>query len=123
VKIFFDGGCRPAPWGMATALVARGQTYLRSDLGEGSAMEAEWRALLDAVALAETLGEIAPLLLGDALAVIRQATGTARCPPRFAGHLAQLRASPVAARLRYIKRTQNLAGIALDRIRNYGRGS
>lgn len=118
VKIFFDGGWRPAT-GMETAVVVRGQEYVRRRLGPGSAMEAEWLALLHAVELAAQLGVCAPLFLGDSLAVVGQATGIAKCPDdhvRYLRALAALRPGRGDVRIRHIKRSQNLAGIALARL-------
>lgn len=76
VKVFFDGGCRPPPHGMETAVVVKGRTYVRRDLGPGTSMDGEWLALLHAVEVAGALGLADPIFLGDALAVIGQATGT-----------------------------------------------
>jgi ribonuclease HI len=118
VKIFFDGGCRPLPHGMELAVVAGGQAHVRRDLGPGTAMEAEWLALIAAMRIAHERGLVDPVLLGDAAAVIAQATGRVRCPPAFADHLQTFRALPRPAghvRIRPVKRTQNLAGILLDR--------
>ncbi|WP_333473775.1 reverse transcriptase-like protein [Sphingomonas radiodurans] len=117
MKIFFDGGSRPA--GMELALVTGGRTIVHRDLGPGTSMDAEWLALIAAMRLAQELGLADPLLLGDAAAVIAQATGVAKCPPACAGHLGTLRALPSPpgrVRIRYLRRTQNLAGIALQRL-------
>jgi ribonuclease HI len=117
MKIFFDGGYRPE--GMELAVVAAGQSHIDRDLGPGSAMDAEWLALLAAIRHAYALGLPDPVLLGDAVAVIAQANGTARCPPAYRHHLAALDAlprPPGTLRIRYIKRSQNLAGIALARL-------
>lgn len=117
VKLFFDGGSRPA--GMEIAVVAGGRTYITRDLGPGGSMDAEWLALIEAKRLAHELGVVAPLLLGDAAAVIAQATGTVRCPPAHRHHLDRFAALPSPAgrlRLRYLRRTQNLAGIALEKL-------
>ena len=100
---------------METAVVVRGVTYIRSDLGPGTSMEAEWLALLHAVEIARELGLADPLLLGDALAVIGQANGTAKCPAAYLGYLRTLRTAGMTPRIRYLKRAQNLAGIALAR--------
>lgn len=118
VKIYFDGGCRPAPIGMETAVVAGGRTWLQRDLGPGTAMDAEWLALTHAVRVAQELGAENPLFLGDALAVVEQATGAVKCRAAFAHHLAALAAltDPATLRIRHVKRTQNLAGIALARL-------
>lgn len=120
MKIFFDGGCRPLPAGMALAVVARGRAFVERGLGAGSAMEAEWLALIAAMRLAVELGGSDTVLLGDAAAVIAQAGSTVRVPAAFAGHARtfhDLPRPPGRVRLRYIKRAQNLAGIALDRDR------
>lgn len=116
LKIYFDGGCRPDPRGMETAVVVRGQAHIRRGLGLGTSMDAEWLALLDALRLADTPNAI---FLGDALAVIGQASGHVRCPEPYRRHLDELRALTDAAgppRIRHIRRTQNLAGIALARL-------
>jgi ribonuclease HI len=116
-KIFFDGGSRPA--GMETAIVVSGRSIIKRDLGPGTSMDAEWRALIAAARCAHDLGLTDVLLLGDCAAVIAQATKTTRCPPSCAAHLAAFTALPRAPgklRIRYIRRTQNLAGIALARL-------
>lgn len=112
VKVFFDGGYRPAQ-GMETAVVVKGQSYIRRDLGAGSSMDAEWLALLHAVELANGLDLDDPVFLGDALAVIGQATGAVRCRTEYTHHLQALEDMSAKPRIRYVKRTQNLAGIAL----------
>lgn len=119
VKLFFDGGCSPR--GMELAVVAGGRTHVRRDLGPGTSMAAEWLALIRAAELARDLHLPAPVLLGDALAVIAQADGAARCPAPLARHLDAfrlIRAQLGGCRLRYVKRSQNLAGIALARARD-----
>ena len=116
MKIFFDGSSRPAPVGMATDVVARGQVMVRRDLGPGGSMDAEWLALIAAMQTALAIGAQDVLLLGDAAAVIAQANRKVRCPPSCAVHLATFLALPRPAgrlRIRHIRRTQNLAGIAL----------
>jgi ribonuclease HI len=115
VKIFFDGGCRPA--GMETAVVIGGVAHIERDLGPGTGMEAEWLALIHAADLAQELGLIDPQFLGDSLSVVNQANGDARCHGAHALHLEAFRAlAPAAPRIRHIKRSQNLAGIALARL-------
>ena len=116
MKVFFDGGCRPAPAGMELAVVIGGQHHVRRDLGPGTSMDAEWLALIEAMRLARALDLVDPVLLGDAAAVIAQANGAARCPAAHARHLATFRLLPSPrgrVRLRHVRRTQNLAGIAL----------
>jgi ribonuclease HI len=119
VKVYFDGGCRPAPAGMETAVVIRGLSYLQPDLGPGTSMEAEWLALIRAVEMAHELGLSSPLFLGDALAVIRQAVGAAKCKGSSVRHYETLQAISTSSpplHIRHVKRTQNLAGIALARL-------
>ncbi|CAM3219542.1 MULTISPECIES: reverse transcriptase-like protein [Sphingomonas] len=117
MKIFFDGGYRPC--GMEYAVVLGGQALIERDLGPGSAMEAEWLALIAATRLAQERGVCDAILLGDALAVIAQANGKVRVPPLCRPYFERWCALPRPARLRlrYVKRTQNLAGIALERLR------
>jgi ribonuclease HI len=116
VKIFFDGGSRPAPEGMEWAVVIGGETHIRRDLGPGTGMDAEWLALIEAMRQAHARGLVDPVLLGDAAAVIAQATGKVRCPPSFQRHrdlFGSMPRPPGRLRIRYVKRSQNLAGIAL----------
>ncbi len=117
VKVFFDGGCRPNPGEMETAVVARGKLYHRGSLGHGSSEHAEWLALLDALRVAKSLGASTVEALGDSASVINQARGLSRSTKpelRSCLHLFEEEARHfVRLRVRYIKRTQNLAGIAL----------
>ncbi len=117
VKVFFDGGYRPSPFGMETAVVVRGHAYLQRDLGPGSSMDAEWLALIHAVTIARELGLTDAVFLGDSLAVIGQANGTAKCRGAYREHLGALKLVSPTPQIRYVKRTQNLAGIALERLR------
>ncbi len=117
LKIFFDGGCRPNPGEMQVVVVARGVVHHAAGLGRGSSEQAEWLALLHALRVAEMTGEREILLLGDAMGVIAQANGAARC--RDIACLEQferLVAGFERVRVRYIRRNQNLAGIALGKI-------
>lgn len=116
MKIFFDGGLRPLPAGMETAVVIAGRAFVARDLGAGTSMTAEWLALIDAARRAVGLGLGGAVLLGDAAAVVAQANGRVRCPVAHAAHLDEfltLRRVTRSLRVRYIKRSQNLAGIAL----------
>lgn len=118
MKIFFDGGWRPAT-GMETAVVVRGKEHIRRGLGPGSSLEAEWRALIDAVRIASELGLRDPVFLGDALAVIGPASGACTGRAASARHLQILDTlgyRPGSLRLRHVRRSQNLAGIALARL-------
>jgi len=118
VKIFFDGGWRPAT-GMETAVVVHGRDYVRQGIGPGSAMDAEWLALLQAVELAGQLGLPEAVFCGDSLAVVGQANGSVRCPSDHLRHcqaLAALHPHRGKLRIRHVKRSQNLAGVALARL-------
>lgn len=116
MKIFFDGGLRPG--GMEYAVVLGGHARIVRDLGPGTSMTAEWLALIAATQAAHEAGLADALLLGDAAAVVAQATGKVRVPPAHVAHFADWSTlpRPPRFRVRHIKRTQNLAGIALARI-------
>lgn len=120
MKIFFDGGLRPAPHGMELAVIAAGRSHIERGLGPGTSMEAEWLALIAAMRLADRLALSDAVLLGDAAAVIAQATGRVKVPRAHLAHFACSMALPRPARfrLRHVKRTQNLAGIALEKARS-----
>ena len=116
LKLFFDGGCRPNPGMMETAVAARGRVWHRPAIGQGTNDHAEWQALLDALAVARELGATDIVLLGDSAFVVAQASGTLRAGADFATFLASYRehsAQFARVRIRRIKRAQNLAGIAL----------
>ncbi len=119
VKLYFDGGARPNPGRMESAVVLRGKAHIDRDLGMGSGADAEWLALIAALRLAQAEGLGSFVLLGDALAVINQANGLAPARGRAVDHLASFRALVAGAappRIRHIGRAQNLAGIALARL-------
>ncbi|MEO6716710.1 MAG: reverse transcriptase-like protein [Novosphingobium sp.] len=116
LKVFFDGGCRPNPGRIEAAVVVRGVTHLFEDLGHGTNSDAEWLALICALELTRELGLAEVELIGDAAEVILQATqafATGRATHHHAAALLALCASKPVARIRWIKRAQNLAGIAL----------
>ena len=115
-KIFFDGGCRPNPGAMEFAVVAAGQTHIEPDLGHGTSMDAEWLALIHALRTGQSLGGDF-VLLGDSAAVVAQANGKVKARGTSAAHLEAFRALAGSAmpNVRTIKRTQNLAGIALTK--------
>jgi ribonuclease HI len=119
VKIFFDGGYRPVLGEMETAVVARGALHHQPRLGPGSSEEAEWLALLHALRVARMLGVPNIILVGDSASVINQAKGvtTCRAAACLENYRDQLRHF-AHVRLRQVPRTQNLAGIALARLRN-----
>lgn len=116
VKVFFDGGCRPNPGRIEAAVVVRGVEHLFDDLGIGTNSDAEWLALIRALELSRWLGLTDIELIGDALEVIRQANlalANGHAVPRHAATFLALAASTRPGRIRWIKREQNLAGIAL----------
>jgi len=119
LKLFFDGGCRPNPGCMETAVAARGHVWHRSAIGHGTNDHAEWLALIDALEVAATLGARDIVLLGDSAFVVAQANGALKPRAEFAPYLvryAALIAGFARVRVRRIARAQNLAGIALARI-------
>ncbi|UVO52694.1 reverse transcriptase-like protein [Sphingomonas sp. SUN039] len=121
LKIFFDGGCRPNPGPMEAAVVARGVTHYFDDLGDGTNNDAEWLALIAALRVAQRLGVTDFVLLGDSALVVAQANGRQRCrTPALQAHLDafEVIGDVRTVRVRKIARSQNLAGIALDRRRH-----
>lgn len=126
MKIFFDGGCRPNPGRMEVAAFARGRLHHRADLGPGSSHEAEWLALLHALEVARSLGERRIELLGDSASVITQAKGSTKPRSEYLGYLAKFREAAgqfERLRIRHVARTQNLAGIALAKLREAARAA
>lgn len=116
VKVFFDGGCRPNPGPIEAAVVIRGTAHVFDDLGTGSNRDAEWLALLRALELAQAQDLRDIELIGDAIEIVRQADTALRTGQAAPGHAATflaLAAKAPPARVRWIKRAQNLAGIAL----------
>ena len=104
---------------METAVVLRGEAFIQRDVGHGGSMDAEWRALIHAARLVRNLGLTNVVLLGDSAAVVEQANGAVPCRGSSLQHLNEFRALLVGMdppRIRYIKRSQNLAGIALARL-------
>jgi ribonuclease HI len=106
---------------METAVVAAGITYHQPCAGTGTSLEAEWLALFQALEVAADLGVKDLVLIGDAADVIAKAAG--RAPPRakrerdYAARFEMAARGFDRVRLRHVKRTQNLAGIALARFR------
>ena len=116
VKVFFDGGCRPNPGQIEAAVVVRGVAHLFGDLGRGTSTDGEWLALICAVELSQSFGLSEIELIGDALDVIHQANRALHTGHALPGHATAflaVAAKAPPARLRWIKREQNLAGIAL----------
>ena len=119
VKVYFDGGCRPNPGAMESAVVIRGVAHIRRDLGHGDNDRAEWLALLHALEIAAAHGLRDIILIGDSVSVIRRATGQQTCRSVQAraalARFQQMAGGFDSVRLRHTARTQNLAGIALQR--------
>ncbi len=119
MKVFFDGGCRPNPGEMEIAVVAAGQTCILRELGYGTSTDAEWLALIHALGIARPLGTENFILMGDAAAVVKAANGTTKCRGSAIRHLLAFRSLLSGAhppRIRHVKRSQNLAGIALAKL-------
>ncbi len=118
VTFFFDGGCRPNPGTMEVAVVSRGRTWFRDDLGSGDNNQAEWLALLYAVELAVAAESSDALFIGDSALIVEQARGRQPCrSPHLQPYLGAFQATAGAiarVRLRQVPRSKNLAGIALD---------
>lgn len=117
LKIFFDGGCRPNPGPMEAAVVVRGNPQFFDDLGTGSNTDAEWQALLCAIVLARDLGLQDVEFVGDSLDVTRNANLAASTGLATSAHAASflaLLAQYRPGKISWIKREQNLAGIALQ---------
>lgn len=117
LKLYVDGGCRPNPGMMETAVVARGVADHRDAIGHGTNTDAEWLALIHALEFAAGLGATDVELLGDSAGVIEQAKGVLPCrTPALRAHHARftaLAAGFTSVRVRRIPRSRNLAGIAL----------
>lgn len=116
LKVFFDGGCRPNPGPIEVAVVVRGQAHVFEDCGTGTNSDAEWLALIRALEVCRAQGLTGVELIGDAVEVVRQANRALREGQGAQAHAArflELAADVSPARVRWIKREQNLAGIAL----------
>lgn len=97
-------------------MVVRGVSHLFDDLGHGNNTDAEWLALICALELANSSSLTEVELIGDALEVIEEAQkamSTGRAKHRHAAKFLGLVAGQPMARIRWTKREQNLAGIAL----------
>ena len=123
MTFFFDGGCRPNPGPIEVAVVSAGYAYFRDGLGDGDNNEAEWLALLFAAELAAGAGASDALFVGDSAVVVAQADGRSRCrSAHLQPHLDAFRTVAAAiprVRLKHVRRSKNLAGIALARRRDH----
>ena len=119
LKIFFDGGCQPNPGLMQAAVVARGVTHYFPGLGTGTNTDAEWLALIAALRVAQSLDVQEFVLVGDSAVVINQANRVWKCrTAALQAHLEQFEtiAGLRPRQIRKVGRSQNLAGIALEKI-------
>jgi ribonuclease HI len=101
---------------MEIAVVAAGKTIILSDVGQGTGADAEWLALIHALEVALALGLSDFVLIGDAADIVAKANGALKCRGSALHHLERFRAlTPTGTRprVRHIRRSQNLAGIAL----------
>lgn len=117
LKVFLDGGCRPNPGRIEAAVVVRGIAHHFADLGTGSNTDAEWQALFCALRLVQDLGLDDVELITDSREVVLQASQVLKTGHGGGSHAATLLALLAhyrPSRIRWIKREQNLAGIALD---------
>ena len=102
---------------MEIAIVAAGQTTVLRDLGLGTSTQAEWLALIHALTIGQSRGGAGFVLIGDAANIVAKANGIMKCRSADMPYLEQFRAlAPAPPRVRYIKRSHNLAGIALARL-------
>jgi ribonuclease HI len=119
VKVFFDGGCRPDPGTMEIAVVTAGRTMIVPDAGQGSSMDAEWLALIYAMEVVRSLNLLHVVLIGDSADVVAKANGALKCRGSAAGYherFCALASAGFRPRVRHVRRSQNLAGIALAKL-------
>jgi len=118
LKIYFDGGCRPTPGIIELAVVIRGVEHVCRDQGFGTSIDAEWLALIEACKISLSVKDQPFVILGDCAPVIDQANGTAKTRGSSAVHLGTFRriVGENPPQIRYVKRSQNLAGIALQKL-------
>jgi ribonuclease HI len=115
-KVFFDGGCRPNPGPIEVAVVIRGVAHVFDDVGTGTNADAEWLALIRAMELAQAMGLAGIELIGDAVEIVdhaNRALARGDGGHRHAATFLALAVKAPPARIRWIRRAQNLAGIAL----------
>ena len=99
-------------------MVAGGRTTILPECGVGTSSDAEWLALIHAVEVARSLGLADYVLVGDSADVVAKANGAIPCRGEARRHLERFRALAGEAppRVRHVKRSHNLAGIALARL-------
>jgi ribonuclease HI len=117
-RYYFDGGCRPNPGPIEIAVARGADVTIRTGLPDGDSSEAEWRALLLAVELAQGDGARDVTFVGDNAMVVAQAKGNAKCSARLQPFLATFQKETAGfdrVQVRYAPRSKNPAGAALDR--------
>lgn len=123
-RVFFDGGCRPNPGTIETAVVVGGASHVVADAGYGDNTDAEWLALIAAAGIATGLGARDVEFVGDSAVVVAQASGASPCRSEaLRTHLARYREATAAfasVRIRRVPRSRNLAGLALAKIHRRG---
>lgn len=124
MKIFFDGGCKPNPGMMEIGVVMAGVFHHERNIGVGSNNCAEWIALLFAAELAIKHKVADVEFIGDSLLVINQATGEWKCRSEelqpFLEEFNALSSAFSNIKLKHVRRTKNLAGIALENSCSFG---
>jgi ribonuclease HI len=94
-------------------------TTILRNLGPGTSSGAEWLALIHALTIAHTLAPLDFVLIGDSADVIAKANGAVRCRASdlpYLNRLQTLAAAGPLPRIRLVKRSHNLAGIALAQL-------
>jgi len=119
LRLFFDGGCRPNPGRIEIGVVVRGVAHILDDCGHGTNSDAEWLAAIHALRIARDLGASSVDLHGDSALVVGQARGTARCRSAelriHRDAFQSLATTFETVKIRHVRRSHNLAGIALAR--------
>jgi ribonuclease HI len=90
MKIYFDGGCRPNPGQMSTAIVlvrdsGKPLVKISRDIGKGTNNIAEWMALVWAADFMKDQGIKTYEIYGDSNLIINQALGKYKTSDQFLG--------------------------------------
>lgn len=118
MKVYFDGGCKPNPGVMEVGVVFDNGPSHHSKLSYGTNNQAEWLALLWAMALAFEKGLREVEFIGDSKLVINQASGAWKCNKpelqKFLEDFKVRRKDFDRVRLTHVLRDRNLAGQYLE---------
>lgn len=103
---------------MEIAVVVRGEVLIRREQGFGTSIDAEWLALIEACRISSSLDNKSIVILGDCTPVINQANGLSKARGSSAQHFrtVKITVGESPPKIRYVKRNQNLAGIALQKL-------